>query len=175
MSGNAGAPLSTVGAQFPFVTPGGVLQSWALQFLQRLASGAGGTVQSFRTVFSSAQILAAKGGPVTVVAAPAAGNAIVVLQVVYEVAYRGVAYSGGPAALYYGSLAGPAAAAGDGSIFGAAASSILVVAGGVGLGRLANSAVAAQPIVWGIPSGGSAYSGGNGTGAVTVLYTTVTL
>jgi hypothetical protein len=135
-----------------------------------------GAVQSVTVSLSSAQLLALNTSPVTIVAAPGAGSYILVLVTSYELIYGSSPYSlaGDPPGLAYGGNAiYPADQGWNVSSFTGSSSSVAFVAGPGSIGFVPTSDVSNQPVKLVADIGNP--TGGNSTGKVTVLYTTVTL
>jgi hypothetical protein len=137
----------------------------------------GGAVQSVTVSLSSAQLLALNTSPVTIIPAPGAGSYILILVTSYELIYGSSPYSiaGDPPGLCYGGHATYPADEGGWNVssFTGSSNSVAFVVGPGSLGFVATSNVSNQPVKLVADIGNP--TGGNGTGKITVLYTTVTL
>lgn len=162
--GKDGALVIDTSSQQVFVhngiTPGGTL--------------VGGGVMVSRVSLTAAQIRASNVTPISLVAAPGPGKANMLLQAVYSYAYGTVAYTntnGLGGYIYFGSLSGPivdtsyVSQYADNEVFTALSSSATV-----SLNNYQNI-TANAPLVY----GGGSYTGGDGTGSITVVYYIVTL
>lgn len=133
--------------------------------------GVGNTGAIVRVALTSAQILAANATPITLVAAPGAGLAVVVNAVTYNLVAGGAQYATGTAGgLYYGTSAGQAIDTHGVTTLNSAASSAAIY-----LPLVANVAVASvvnQPVVF---TATAAFTTGTGTASINVDYIIVTL
>lgn len=145
---------------------------------QDAPSGSGPVTQA-RVALSSAQLLSLFSSPVPIIAAPGAGKAIIIIQVVYSLTFGTTAYTGGgTAALRYGTdvtglLAESSSSVAPNAFKAAAVSTLTLDLTSIGTSARAASLVNNMPIT--LVQATSDFTGGDGTGSVTVDYVTVTL
>lgn len=123
---------------------------------------------------TSAQILALGGPPfITVIPAQGPGTLQQIVKVTYVSQFGGVAYTGGPAGLFYNNNA--AADTGDDSIVGASASSIsAAISQNFEDIQVVDSLNINQPVTYNLNSPSAPYVGGNGTLTITALWELLT-
>lgn len=142
-----------------------------------LSGGSSGVVLQGVVTLSAAQILASATVPVPVIPAPGAGQMIQVLNVMYELTFGTLAYTGTPSgqtvgALFYGDNTNNLQAdGGDNGVFASAASTISTAGNGLPTAVIAD--LVNQPVVYECVGNGAAYTLGDGTGRIVVTYTVV--
>jgi len=138
-------------------------------------------VQVATVTVPSAQILTLSTKPVTIIPAPGSGRAIIVFFANYELLSYTVLYNPGGSptggSLFYGTNAGLAADGGDGGIGTRTTPNITldsnpVAANGTPL-LTTTASIANLPVVWQLLSSQQAYTSGDGSVRVTVVYTVV--
>lgn len=126
-------------------------------------------IQTATVALTSAQILAASVTPVQVIAAPGAGKLISIVETIYSFTAVSARYLGGTSSgLYYGSSTANPADAGDNTVPGSSVSTV-TWSGFVSDNLPATSAIENQGVYY---TGLAAYTAGNGTMKITVLYVT---
>jgi hypothetical protein len=170
MSGATLPDLNTAGAfsgseEFYLVQGGQDAKVSSTALAAALQGLAPATLLSVKVSLSSSQILNATTSPVTVIPAPGAGKVVVIIQSVYSYIFGTTPYSGGPVGLYYGTTPNQADY-GQLFFFALSASSFGLVGQGGNQSDLI-SQYENQPILF---TGTGPYTGGDGTGAVTVWY-----
>ena len=124
-------------------------------------------IMTASVTLSSAQILAADTVPIAVVPASGPGRVCNIITSFYQLVFGTAAYVGGPGGLLYGDDTGGTADSGDNSIMINTESSLTASFGDVAntLAQMVN-----LPVVYGVPTGSTPYTEGDGTLRITVLY-----